>query len=196
MPMAAEVAIFPLHTVLFPGGLLPLRVFEQRYMEMAKACLREEQPFGVCGIREGAEVGAPATPEDVGCLARIVQWDMPQLGLLHITARGERRFRILGRRVQPDGLARAEIEFIPEDTDVPVPERFTACRRLLERIAEERGARLFAEPFRFDSSAWVSARLAEVLPLPLAAKQRLLELGDGLERLEILHRLLLQQREE
>lgn len=64
--------------MLFPGGRLPLRIFEQRYMEMAKACIRDGSPFGVCLIREGREVGAPATPVEVGCLARIGHWDMPQ----------------------------------------------------------------------------------------------------------------------
>src|SRR5229473_6626536 len=110
-----DLALFPLNVVLFPGGRLPLRIFEQRYMEMAKACLRDSAPFSVCLIREGAEVGRPATPVDIGCLARIAEWDMPQLGLLQVIARGEARFRILTRRVQADGLARASIEILPED---------------------------------------------------------------------------------
>ena len=88
MTATREIPIFPLGTVLFPGGLLPLRLFEQRYLEMAKTCLRDAAPFGVCLIREGAEVGAPATPEPVGCLARIAHWDMQQLGLLQIVAQG------------------------------------------------------------------------------------------------------------
>lgn len=188
----AGIALFPLHAVLFPGGLLPLRIFEQRYMGMAKACLKEGAPFGVCLIHEGSEVGAPATPEDVGCLARIVRWDMPQLGLLQIVARGERRFRILERRLQPDGLARARIEPLAEQTDAALPERYAACRALLERLVEQGGPGPFPEPHRFDSSAWVSARLAEILPLPLAAKQKLLELDDAMARLEILQRILAQ----
>ncbi len=189
-----EIPLFPLNTVLFPGGLLPLRIFEQRYLGMAKDCLRDGTPFGVCLIREGTEVGAPATPEEVGCIARIVQWDMQQLGLLQVVARGERRFRILERRVQADGLAHASIEELPEEADAPVPQRFATCRRILERIAEEHGARLFEQPPRLDSSAWVSARLVEILPLPLAEKQRLLETGSGLERLEKVHALISQQR--
>ncbi len=187
---ARDIALFPLHAVLFPGGVLPLRVFEPRYMEMAKACLRDDAAFGVCLIREGAEVGAPALPVEVGCLARITQWDMPQLGLLQLTARGERRFRIRERRVQGDGLARAVVELLPEDGDAEFPQRFARCARLLKRIIEEHETQLIEPPFRFDSSAWVSARLAELLPLPLQAKQKLLELDTGLERLEILHALL------
>ena len=187
-----DVAIFPLKTVLFPGGLLPLRIFEQRYMAMAKACLRDEQPFGVCLIREGAEVGAPATPEDIGCLARIIHWDMEQLGMLQVTVRGERRFRILERRVTDDGLARARIEPLPEDLDAAVPERFGDCPRLLKAAIEDRAARLIEAPYRLDSSSWVSARLTEILPVPLLAKQRLMELTDSLQRLEILHKFLSQ----
>lgn len=190
MPAEKEIPLFPLNTVLFPGGLLPLRLFEQRYLAMAKACLRDGTPFGVCLIREGAEVGEPATPEGVGCLARIEHWDMQQLGLLQIVAQGSQRFRILQRRVQGDGLALADIELLPEGSDAPVPERLAACRQLLERVAAEHGERLFAKPFRFDSSAWVSARLAEVLPLPLSTKQELLELDDALRRLEVIHGFL------
>lgn len=185
-----EVPLFLLDTVLFPGGLLPLRVFEQRYLEMVKTCLRESNPFGVCRIRAGAEVGGPATHEDIGCLARIVHWDMQQLGLLQIVAQGAQRFRVVERRLQGDGLARAQIETLPDDADAPLPQEFTAGRQLLERIAAEHGERIFALPFRFDSSAWVSARLAEILPLPAATRQKLLELDDSLQRLEILQRLL------
>ncbi|MFY9315068.1 MAG: LON peptidase substrate-binding domain-containing protein [Burkholderiales bacterium] len=185
-----DLPLFPLGTVLFPGGLLPLRLFEQRYLEMAKACLRDGTPFGVCLIREGAEVGAPATPEPVGCTARIAQWDMQQLGLLQIVAHGEQRFRILERQLQDDGLARARVELLPPETDEPVPERHAACPQLLERLAAEHGERVFARPWHLDSSAWVSARLAEILPLPKALKQQMLELDDSVQRLEILQRYL------
>jgi Lon protease-like protein len=187
-----EVPLFPLGTVLFPGGLLPLRIFEQRYLEMAKACLREGTPFGVCLIREGSEVGTPATHEDLGCLARITQWDMQQLGLLQVVAQGAERFRVVARRIRPDGLIVAEIEVLAEAADTPIPEEFRNCRQLLERIVAEHGERLFAKPYLFDSSAWVAARLAEVLPLPATSRQKLLELDSGLQRLEILQRLLVE----
>jgi hypothetical protein len=187
-----EIALFPLQTVLFPGGLLPLRIFEQRYMDMAKECLKSGVPFGVCLIRKGAEVGDPATPEEVGCLARIVQWDMQQLGLLHVTARGEQRFRVVERRVEPGGLVRARVQMLQEERDDPVPARFAACRRLIELVVQQRGAELFAAPLRYDSSAWLSARLSEILPVPLAAKQKLMELDDSLQRLEILQKFLEQ----
>jgi Lon protease-like protein len=183
-PASGEVALFPLNTVLFPGGLLPLRVFEQRYLAMAKDCLRTGEPFGVCLIREGAEVGQAATPETVGCLARIVHWDMQQLGVLQITAQGEQRFRILRRRVRTDGLALAGIETLPEARDAALPGQYAACAAALRRLVEEHGERIFAAPHRFDSCAWVGERLAELLPLPLREKQELLELGDGAAQLQ------------
>ena len=190
MTAAGEIPLFPLQTVLFPGGRLPLRIFEQRYMDMAKACLRDGSPFGVCLIREGREVGEPALPEAVGCVARIVEWDMPQLGLLQVVARGERRFRIRARRVQADGLALAGAELLDEASDAPLDPQADLCARVLRRMVDAAPAGLVELPPRYDSSAWVSARLAELLPLSLASKQRLLEMDDARDRLEILRRLI------
>jgi Lon protease-like protein len=186
----ADLPLFPLQTVLFPGGRLPLRIFEQRYMDMAKVCLRENTPFGVCLIQEGAEVGAPAVPVEVGCLARITAWDMPQLGVLQVQARGERRFRILERRVQADGLARARVALLAEEADAPLEPDADLCARVLRKAVESGGEKLVEPPLRYRSAAWVSARLAELLPLSPAAKQRLLEMDDARDRVEILRRLI------
>jgi uncharacterized protein len=158
-------------------------------MDMAKTCLKDGSPFGICLIREGAEVGKPAIPAEVGCMARIAEWDMPQLGVLQITARGERRFRILERRVQPDGLARASIEVLGEDSDAEVPQTCSGCVKLLERVIEQHPS-LLERPHRLDSCSWVSSRLAELLPLPLEEKQALLELDDARARLERLNALV------
>ena len=183
-----NLALFPLNTVLFPGGRLPLRIFEQRYMEMAKVCLRDSQPFGVCLIREGSEVGAPAVPVEVGCLARIGAWDMPQLGVLQITAHGESRFRILEHRIEASGLQRATVELIAQDTDAPIPDDCRRCVELLSRVLDQQAA-LFDSP-RLESSSWVGSRLAEILPLPHIAKQELLELADARSRLQRINALL------
>ena len=189
-----ETALFPLHTVLFPGGLLPLRVFEPRYMEMTTACLRESIPFGVCLIREGREVGAPAEPYAVGCLARIMQWDMQQLGVLNITVRGEKRFRVLDRRVQRDGLIRSKIELLADEDDALVPEALAVCARVLKAIIDDGAAAGIEAPLRYESASWVSARLSEILPLPLAFKQQLLETDDSRQRLEALREALREQK--
>ena len=186
-----ETFIFPLNTVLFPEGVLPLKVFEQRYIEMTKACLRDDRPFGVCLIREGREVGAAAVPEPVGCFAAIESWDMPQLGLFHLIARGGGRFRIREMQVAPNHLISAAVEPIPADG--PASGVDPLCRGVLQAIIEKVGAERFPAPARLDDAAWVGYRLAEVLPLEARAKQELLELTDATARLERLRVLLAQQ---
>ena len=189
--MSEEHFIFPLGTVLFPGGTLPLRIFEQRYLEMTKACLRDERPFGVCLIREGREVGDPAVPEAVGCLAAIEQWDMPQLGLFQLVARGGERFRLLDARVAKNGLMSGSIERLPEDDSrVPVD---AACREVLKLIIERVGASRFPSPLALDDPAWVSYRLAEILPLEPRVKQGLLEIASAPDRLARLRELLVEE---
>jgi len=185
-----HVPIFPLNTVLFPGGLLPLRVFEARYMDMTRDCLKRKAPFGVCLIREGSEVGTPAVPEGIGCLADILEWDMQQQGILNIKTRGGQRFRILESRTGDQGLISADVELIPPETSAAVPAEFASCARLLEMVVEDQGKPIFAEPHGFDDATWVGYRLAEILPVPLLAKQKLLELTDSMGRLSILQRFL------
>lgn len=183
-----RVPIFPLGTVLFPGGALPLKIFEQRYLEMTKACLKDDQPFGVCLIREGREVGAAAVPEAVGCLASIEQWDMPHPGLFHLVARGGERFRIRDMQVAANHLISAAVESIPPDA--PVDAVDPLCREMLQAIVEKVGAERFPGPLRLDDAAWVGYRLAEVLPLEAKFKQELLELTDAAARLARLRALL------
>jgi len=185
-----RVPIFPLNTVLFPGGLLPLRVFEARYIDMTRDCLKRDEPFGVCLIRQGSEVGAPAVPEAVGCLAKIQECDMQQQGILNLKTRGSQRFRILERETGTQGLISAGVQLIEHDASVAVPEEFSACARLLEMVVADQGKSVFAEPHTFDDAAWVGYRLSEILPVPLLAKQKLLELTDSLSRLSVLQRFL------
>lgn len=188
---AQEIFIFPLNTVLFPGGLLPLKVFEQRYIEMTKACLRDNRPFGVCLIREGREVGSAAIPEPVGCYATIESWDMPQLGLFQLVARGGERFRILETRVAPNHLISAAVEPMPPDiASGPVD---GLCRQVLEAVIEKVGAAQFPAPARLDDASWVGYRLAEMLPLDARLKQELLETADAGRRLARLRGVLVQQ---
>lgn len=186
-----QVYIFPLNTVLFPGGVLPLKVFEQRYIEMTKVCLSESRDFGVCLIREGREVGAPAVPQEIGCLARITQWDMPQLGVFQLITEGTQRFRIVHSTVARNGLISAAIETLAAEPEVAPTDRL--CSDVLKAIIEKLGADHFPAPHRFDDAAWVGYRLSEVLPLALETRQHLLQLTDPQIRLARLGQLLSQQ---
>jgi uncharacterized protein len=189
--MTEEHFIFPLGTVLYPGGALPLRIFEQRYIEMTKVCIRDERPFGVCLIKEGKEVGAPAVPETIGCLATIEQWDMPQLGLFQLIARGGDRFRLHERRIGPQGLMSGSIERLPSDT--PASHVDGACREVLKLIIQRLGASNFPAPLALDDASWVGYRLAEALPLDSRIKQELLEVQDAADRLARLRRILVEE---
>lgn len=188
-----ELPLFPLNTVLFPGGVLPLRVFEQRYMDMTKACLQDDTPFGVCLIKEGGEVGSPAIPHGVGCLARITDWDMQQLGVLNLRAVGVRRFRVLESRIEPSGLIVAKAQLLPVEPPLPLPPEHAACAGVLKHIVTRVGEDKFEAPLAFDDAVWVGYRLAEVLPIKISAKQNMLEMNDTIVRLEVLHRFLGQQ---
>ena len=184
--MVLDLPIFPLNTVLYPGGLLPLRIFEQRYLEMTKACLRDDTPFGVCRIREGLEVGSPALPDAVGCTATIEDWDMPHLGLFHLRSRGGQPFRIVESGTQANGLVRARVELLDDIPGTPAAEALNLCRQVLERIIERLGPEGFFTPLDYDNPRWVSYRLCDVLPLAMEDKQALLEARDDGERI---HRL-------
>lgn len=188
-----ELPIFPLNTVLFPGGVLPLRVFEPRYMDMVKECMRAQTPFGVCLIERGREVGEPAVPHAVGSSARITHWDMQQLGVLQVTALGGQRFAIRERWVEPTGLARARVRWLDPEASHPVPEPLNALVPLLQAIVADAGPERMPEPHRFDDATWVGYRFSEVLPIPLLARQKLLELDDGISRLEIIRAYLAQR---
>ena len=182
-----RVPVFPLGTVLFPGGALPLKIFEQRYVDMTKACLRDGTPFGVCLIREGTEVGTAAVPEAVGCLATIEQWEMPHPGLFHLLARGGDRFRIGDMQVAANHLISATVAPLPSDAPADVD---PVCRDVLKAIIERGGAERFPAPLRLDDAAWIGYRLAELLPLDMRLKQDLLELTDAAARLARLRTML------
>lgn len=198
MSAGFDLPLFPLRAVLFPGGALPLRIFEQRYMDMAAACMKDGTPFGVCLIAEGAEVAqpgsAPAVPHDVGTLARIVDWDMAKLGLLHVVAQGGERFRVLSRRVGISGLMRAEVALLPSEVPMPqIPAALARVVTLLRAVIEDLGERAPPKPHRFSDTDWIGYRWCEVLPIPLLARQKLLELEDSVSRLEIIDRFLAQK---
>jgi len=191
---ARAVPIFPLNTVLFPGGVLPLRIFEARYVDMASDCLKRSAPFGVCLIRDGKEVGPPAVPVRIGCLARIADCDAEQLGVLKVRAEGLERFRIASSEVTKAGLIVADVEPLAAETPAPDAPGLGECAELLRKLIAGIGAERFVPPLRFEDATWVGFRLAEILPLRNDVKQKLLEVTDATMRLAVLHKFLKQQK--
>ena len=200
-----RIALFPLNAVLFPGGVLPLRVFEARYMDMVRDCMQTESPFGVCLISQGGDTGRAAATENVGCLAHIGAWDMQQLGLLNLRCIGGDRFRVTERTVEVNGLIRAQVTLLDADVDQELSAEHRPCAQLLQRVIDDVKAEArraadsdetvklpFEPPYRLDSSVWVGNRLCEVLPVPLKAKQKLMELDDAYTRLQIITQYLKQ----
>ena len=192
--------LFPLHTVLYPGGCLPLKVFEQRYVEMTKACIGDERPFGVCLITEGSEVADPAkgavvAPQfaSIGTLAAITSWDMPQLGIFHVRTIGGARFQVRSHTIQPSGLLVGEVTLIADEPAVVLPDAHRPLAALLRVLIERIGADHFAPARAFDDASWVGYRLAELLPLPPGIKQSMLEINDSEVRLLVLSKFLRQQ---
>ncbi|MFN3884761.1 MAG: LON peptidase substrate-binding domain-containing protein [Rhodocyclaceae bacterium] len=188
-----ELPLFLLHAVLHSGGRMELRVFETRYMDMVKECLRSSAPFGVCLIARGSEAARPAgstaIPRAVGTVANIVDWQMPQLGILHIVTHGGQRFRILSWRRESNGLVRARVVLLPDPPVTPIPSDYArlvpTLRSLIEALEDPP-----PRPHRFFDASWVADRWAELLPLPLDERQEILELDDGVARLDVIYRFL------
>jgi Lon protease-like protein len=186
MELPGEIPLFPLGTVLFPGGPLPLRIFETRYIDLVRRCMRDGSGFGVVLLREGAEAGLPAVTFDVGTYARIVDFSQQPDGLLGIRATGERRFRILERRRARDGLNLADVEWLAGERSEPLPEEFADLAPAIDAILTQAGEPYASLERRLDDAAWISGRLAEILPVPVVHKQHCLELDDPVERLRYL----------
>jgi Lon protease-like protein len=192
----SEVALFPLHTVLFPEGRMGLRIFEKRYMDMVSACMKAAEPFGVCLIRSGNEVGQAAEPHTVGTAGHIVEWDMTQAGILQISVRGGRRFRVERARTCPDQLIMGEIEFLPEERAQALPATHRDLRELLAKILEQTGEQTYFPPVKLDDAIWVAYRLTELLPLPGALKQEVLEQSGAVPKLDLLAAAIAAARED
>lgn len=179
-----ELPLFPLNAVLFPGGRLRLKVFEARYLDMAATCLRQGSPFGVCLIKQGEEVGPAAIPEAVGSRARIVSADMETPGVMLIEAHGEGRFVLESTRLEANQLLVGQIRDKDDEASAPVPAHCRAALTLLGAVAARQPDANLGE--MRDDATWVGFRLAEVLPLKASARQAMLEMNDGVKRLEIL----------
>lgn len=185
----SELPLFPLSTVLFPQGVLPLRIFEPRYVDMIGRCMREGDTFGVVLIHSGAEVGDVGETAGVGTSARIIDFNNLPGGLLGVTCRGERKFRVLERSQRPDGLYVGEVEYLEPETRVAVPQKYRALVDLLRKMLPAFGEPYASMPADFADASWVGSRLAELMPVSLADKLKLLQLDDPIARLDWFGRL-------
>lgn len=190
--LADPLPLFPLQTVLFPGAVLALKVFEARYLDLVGECLRQAQPFGVICLRQGAEVAdgdAPVALENVGVLAHIDEVDAEQPGILRLRCLGGQRFRLAGAATQrANGLWEAPATAIDDDPPrAPGPAVTATVNALAEAIRklQSQRKRPFAPPYRLDDAGWVANRWCELLPVSLAAKQKLMELDDPVIRLSL-----------
>ena len=171
-----SLGLFPLHAVLVPGGVLGLRVFEPRYLDLVRECSRDGRGFGVCLILEGEEAGGNATPAAFGTEALIEDFDADDQGLLTLRVRGHRRFRVLRTRVRDNGLVVGDIEWRDPDPDDELQPEHGLLALLLQRILEQAGGEHADAPAAcFDDAAWVGWRLAELLPLSDLQRQSLLQ---------------------
>ena len=189
--------MFPLHAVLLPSARMQLRIFEPRYLDLVSSCARSDGGFGVCAIVEGSEAGTPATPVAIGTEARIVDFTTLPDGLLGITIEGGRRFHVERTRVRDNGLIVADVAWLdePDAPRLAVEHELlaTVLRRLIERMG---GAHASADAAAYADAAWVSWRLAELLPIPLADRQLLLQESDPQARLQRLLGLIAQLQPE
>lgn len=199
--MIDRLPLFPLNSVLFPEGLLGLKVFEARYLDLVSRCLRNSEPFGVLCLRQGREAGRGGEAvllEEVGVLARIDDVDGEQHGILRVRCSGLQRFRLSDKATQlADGLWQAPARLLPPDSvRVPGPAMFATVQALARAIASlrEQGTVPFAEPYRLDDAGWVANRWCELLPVSLAAKQKLMELEDPTVRLSLVDGFLREKK--
>jgi Lon protease-like protein len=188
-----DLPLFPLNAVLFPGGPLPLRIFEPRYLDMVSQCLREQSGFAVVLLGDGEEASAATSFAATGTEARIVDFDRLDGGLLGISCLGRERVRIVEAWREPDGLNRGRVLDIAADPVVPVPDEQAWLMEVVRQVLPE-ADEIYRLVERRDDAAWISNRLAELLPLSLGDRQTLLELNDPLERLAALEPAVARSR--
>jgi Lon protease-like protein len=185
--MPVILPVFPLQTIVFPGGVLPLRIFEARYLDMVKSCVRDQGEFIICMIKRGDESGELDQHYNIGTACKIIDWEAMSDGLLGITVEGTARVKIGPTQVQPDQLIVGEVTYLQEEQDQLLPEKFTEWSDLIIKIMKKLGSPFDRLEIQATSAFWVGARLAEYLPFELDMKQRILEIDQPLVRLEHLH---------
>ena len=186
-----KIPLFPLHAVLLPGGFLPLRIFEARYLDMVSYCFRQNSGFGICLIREGEEVGQAAKPYPMGTLVNIIDWDQLPDGLLRIDVQGQQRFKVLSHKVNKNQLIEAEVELIPNESNQKMPTHQLELFKVLKELIKQQSD-FYRKYVLIDNTnaTWVSQRLTELLALSLKQRQSLLELNDPLARLNDLDQFI------
>lgn len=172
-----QIPLFPLNTVLFPGGPLPLRIFEPRYLDMLSRCMKDDAPFGVLLIREGGEVG-PATTWEIGTLAKVTDWYQGSDGILGVTAIGTERFRLRDAERQPDGLNVGEVDTLPPPPSMTLPPEYAGLPQILDTVLDDLGRLYEGLERRPTDACWVAWRFVEILPIDLEEKQAALESDD------------------
>jgi len=185
-----SIPLFPLNTVLFPGGQLALRIFEPRYLDMISDCMKNESDFGICLIKSGSETGTAPEVYDVGTLCDISYFNMQSDGLLGITANGKQRFQIIDKTVMDNQLIIANVEVLEMEPSVPIELKYAPTVTLLENLFQQLGQPYTRMQKRYECGSWVSSRLTELLPIELAKKQAFLEMDDPVSRIEAVWALL------
>jgi Lon protease-like protein len=186
-----DIPLFPLGTVLFPGGHLPLRIFERRYIDMVRECSTRDICFGVCLINNPEDSIIPATHHRIGTMAKIIDFSTLEDGLLGIVASGQQRFVIQKTRMRDNGLLMAQVQTMDEESPVDMPDQYSVLSMITGRFMEQLGKNYPSfQPHCLQDANWVGYRLAELLPLESSEKQMLLQTSDTLERLQILLELL------
>jgi len=187
-----RLPLFPLSSVVLPDGLLPLRIFERRYIDMIKNCFKNDSGFGVCLIKDGKETGAVAEPYPIGTHVSIVDFDQGDDGLLHITAKGIEEFNILTYSANQDGLIIGEVAPIVRGVATPMEPQFKELSEKLKIILNYIESDSRISETRLNDADWVIHRLLEVLPLENEAKFELLQMSSNRERLEALSSLQIE----
>jgi Lon protease-like protein len=189
--MQATIPIFPLQTVLVPGGHLSLQIFEPRYLDMVRECSRDESGFGVCLVTRGTKTGRALQHTRIGTLARIRDFYTLENGLLGITTQGFERFRIEQTRMRDNGLLMADVSWLDEAVSVVLPEAYFILSRIVDRFMDKVGGNYpDFHPDLLEDAVWVGYRLTELLPMTNAERLELLKLNDALTRLQILLEML------
>lgn len=179
-----ELPLFPLSSVVMPGGLLPLRIFETRYVDMVRNCFKRETGFVVCAIKSGAEVGTAAQPYGIGCVVKIVDWDQDDRGLLTLMTLGTQKVQVVDSRVLDSQLVMGDVVDLPQDPTCPVPAEYQILQDAMAQILEQIAPSIVYDEPQLNDALWLGSRFIELLPLPLETRQQLMVADDPIDRLQ------------